>query len=58
MEADEIVACFYRRAEELRQIASCTQDRDFRDAMVQWAQDYERMVERAIEAVSKPDNSK
>lgn len=48
MDADEIVGRFYRRAEMLRSIASCTQDQDCRDAMLKWAEDYERMAERAI----------
>lgn len=52
MDADEIVGRFYRRAEKLRNIASCTQDQDCREAMLRWAEDYERMAERAIEAAS------
>lgn len=49
VDADEIVERFYRRAEELRSIAACTNDPDCRAAMIQWAVDYERMAAKAIE---------
>ncbi len=49
VELDEIAGRFFRRAEELRSIASNVQDANSRDAMLRWADDYVRLAERAIE---------
>lgn len=40
---------FTQRAEELRAIASNVRDPGTRDAMLGWADDYDRLAERAIE---------
>ena len=45
----EIAFRFRQRAEELRAIASDVQDTYARNAMFKWAEDYERLAERAIE---------
>lgn len=47
--SDDIVLRFTRRAEKLRTIASTIKDRDTRDAMLRWADDYDRLAQQAIE---------
>ena len=47
--SDEVVGRFMQRAEKLRSIASKVKDCEIRDAMLTWAADYDRLVERAIE---------
>jgi hypothetical protein len=51
--SDEVVGRFIRRAEKLRSIASKVTDREIRDAMLTWAADYDRLVERAIELFAR-----
>lgn len=46
---DEVALRFTRRAEELRAIASNVKDPGTRCAMLGWADDYDRLAERAIE---------
>lgn len=50
MDKNEQVALrFTRRAEKLRAIASNVKDADARQAMLCWADDYDRLAERSIE---------
>lgn len=39
-----------QRAEKLRSIASNVRDADTQDAMLKWADDYDRLAQQAIEA--------
>lgn len=41
-----------RRAEKLRSIASNVRDADAQDAMLKWADDYDRLARQAIEAAT------
>ena len=45
----DVVRRFTRRAEELRNIASNILDPDAKHAMLKWADDYDRLAQRAIE---------
>lgn len=47
--SDEVVLHFTRRAEELRAIASNLKDPEAKDAMLRWADDYDRLAERAMQ---------
>ena len=58
-------ATYRERANELRQIAETVADKNFREAIVRLAEDYERRareieewIKRKIAAHSKPDSSK
>ena len=57
VDADEIAGRFYRRAEELRSIASCTNDPECLAAMIQWANDYERRAAKEMEQ-SEPSTNR
>lgn len=45
--SEQTTARFTRRAEALRTIAANVKDQESRDAMLDWAADYERLAERA-----------
>lgn len=48
--SDAFAAICTRRAEKLRSIASNVRDADAQDAMLKWADDYDRLAHQAIEA--------
>jgi len=46
---DQVAVRFTQRAEQLRTIAATVKDPEAREAMIRWADDYDRLAERAIE---------
>jgi hypothetical protein len=47
--SEQVAARLTRRVEALRAIASNVKDQESREAILDWAADYERLAERAIE---------
>ena len=55
VEAEEIVARYSRRAEELRTIAESVRDPEYSRALRDWASTDDHMVQRAVEVMSSYD---
>jgi hypothetical protein len=53
--AEEIVARYSRRAEELRTIAESVRDPEYSRALRDWASTYDHLVQRAVEVMSSYD---
>lgn len=58
VDVDEIVGRFLQRAEQLRTIASNVEDSSCRQTMLAWAEDYDHMVDEAIDAIAPAESRK